>query len=187
MVGTASGRFKEGRYSRYLPQRLQRSYDHAVDDANLLSLRHDVALVDSRLSDLLSRVDTGESGQLWADLKKAHTEFKIAKRGDDVGRMQATLARLEFLMDGAVQDHTAWGEIAELIEQRRKLVESEQKRMASLHQMITKEEALIMARQMIDIMTRHVTDKQALSAIIVEMQRMLGGGTQPVYEAEGEA
>lgn len=188
LVGTAVKHlFKDGRYSRYLPARLQQTYDKAVEDPNLLSLRHDIGLVDSRLVDLLSRVDTGESGQLWRNLKAAHEEFRVATGAQDVSRMHQTLAKVEALLDSGVQDHLAWGEVAKLLDQRRMLVESEQKRMQSLHQMLTAEEALLMAKQFIDIMTRHVTDKKALSAIIVEMQRMLGGGYQAKLSTYAEA
>ncbi|HEX2277649.1 MAG TPA: hypothetical protein VHN13_11055, partial [Candidatus Tectomicrobia bacterium] len=166
--------YRTGRYSAYVPERLRERYETAEDDAELLSLRSELALTDARLMDLLARVNTGESGQLWADLRRAHREFKGAKRGRDVARMHTTLAQMEQCIEGAVDDHRAWTEIGELIEQRLRLAESEAKRMASLHQMMTKEEALLMAHQVIDIMTRHVTDKQVLSAVIVDMQRLVG-------------
>jgi hypothetical protein len=174
LVGTACPNFRLGRYSKYVPERLREQYEAAEDDAELLSLRSELALTDARLIDLLARVNTGERGQLWADLRRAHREFTGAKRGQDVARMQTALARMEELIDSAADDHQAWAAIGELIEQRRKLAESEAKRMASLHQMMTKEEALLMAHQVIDIMTRHVTDKKVLSAVIVDMQRLVG-------------
>ncbi len=174
LVGSACPQYRSGRYSAYVPERLREQYEQAEDDAELLSLRSELALTDTRLIDLLARVNTGESGQLWADLRRAHREFTGAKRGRDVARMYTTLARMEQLIDSAVDDHQAWAEIGELIEQRRRLVESEQKRMVMLNQMMTKEEALLMTRQLVDIMTRHVTDKQVLSAVIVDMQRLVG-------------
>src|SRR5690349_13713695 len=67
--GIASPQYKTGRYSRVLPTRLQSRYDAARTDAALLELRDDISLLDARLEDLLSRVDTGESGVLWASLK----------------------------------------------------------------------------------------------------------------------
>ena len=187
LTGKACPRYRSGRYSAYVPERLRERYEAAEDDAELLSLRSELALTDARLMDLLARVNTGESGQLWADLRRAHREFTGAKRGRDVARMYTTLARMEQLIDSAVDNHQAWAAIGELIEQRRKLAESEAKRMASLHQMMTKEEALLMAHQVIDIMTRHITDKQVLSAIIVDMQRMVGPAhALPAYAGEPE-
>jgi hypothetical protein len=183
LVGPASPHFRTGRYSAYLPERLRARYEQAEGDAELLNLRGEIALIDARLVDLLSRVDTGESGQLWADLRRAHQEFKVAKRGEDVARMHTALARMEHLIDSAVQDHVAWAEIGALIEQRRKLTESEAKRLVTLQQMLTAAEAMAIVHRLVDIVTRHVPDRQALSAIVVELQALAGQPQGvPVYQ-----
>jgi hypothetical protein len=185
LVGSACPHFRSGRYSAYVPERLRARYEQAEDDAELLSLRSELALLDARLMDLLSRVDSGESGHLWADLKRAHREFKIAQRGEDVARMHATLARVEHLIDSAVQDHVAWAEIGGLIEQRRRLAESESKRIVMLQQTITAEQALAMMRAIVDILTRHVRDRKVLSDIVVELQRMAGPAHKLPAYAQG--
>jgi hypothetical protein len=106
-----------------------------------------------------------------------------AERRQAGGDQTTALATVETVIERAVQDHQAWAEIGALIEQRRKLVESESKRMATLQQMLTTEQALSMMRTIVDILTRHVSNKQALSAIIVELQRMAG----PVHELPADA
>jgi hypothetical protein len=184
-VGTACKHFRSGRYSAYVPARLRARYEQAQADAELLSLRSEVALVDARLAELLSRVDSGESGQLWADLKKAHQEFTVAKRGQDVARMRTALARVEHLIDRAVDDHQAWAEIAELLEQRRRLAESEQKRLVSLQQMMHVEDALLLVRRLSDIITVHIADRKILSAILVDMQQFTGPPHALPADAEG--
>jgi hypothetical protein len=183
LVGSACPHFRSGRYSAYVPERLRARYAQAEDDAELLSLRSELALLDARLVDLLSRADSGESGQLWTDLKRAHRAFTMAKRSADVARMQTTLARVEQLIDSAVDDHQVWGEIGELIEQRRRLAESEQKRLVTLQQMMTAEQAMAIIHRVVDIVSRHVTDRQALSAIVVDMRALAESPHGlPVYE-----
>jgi hypothetical protein len=186
LVGSACPHYRTGRYSAYVPERLRERYQQAETDQELLSLRGEVALVDARLADLLSRVDTGESGALWAELRRAYRAFTKARQaGDD---QTTALARVEHLIERAGQDHQAWAEIGTLIEQRRKLAESESKRMATLQQMLTTEQALSMVRAIVDIVTRHVPDRQALSAIIVDLQRIAGPGhglPADAEEAEG--
>jgi hypothetical protein len=178
LVGTSCPQYRSGRYSAYVPERLRARYEQAEDDVELLSLRDELALTDARLMDLLSRVDLGESGHLWTDLKKAYRAFTLAKRSEDVTRMHTTLARMEHLIESAVDDHQAWTVIGELIEQRRRLAESEGKRMVMLQQTITAEQALAMMRAIVDILTRHVLDRKVLSDIVVELQRIAG----PAYE-----
>jgi hypothetical protein len=183
LVGTACPHFRGGRYSRYVPERLRERYEQAEGDAELLNLRGEIALIDARLVDLLSRVDTGESGQLWADLRRAHQEFKVAKRGEDVARMHTALARVEQLIDSAVQDYQAWAEIGTLIEQRRKLTESKAKRLITLRQMLTAAEAMAIVHRLVDIVSRHVPDRQVLSAIVVEISALAERANGlPAYE-----
>jgi hypothetical protein len=188
LVGSACPHFRSGRYSAYLPERLRERYEQAEGDAELLSLKSEVALTDARLIDLLARVDTGESGQLWANLKKAHEEFKVYRLARDVPKMNVALAKIEALLDSAVQDHTAWGEIGTLIEQRRKLTESEAKRLITLQQMLTTEEAMALAYRLVDIVTRHVTDKHVLRDIVVDLTALVEQPNGvPAYEEDSDA
>lgn len=52
-AGTASIHYRSGRYSKHLPARLTERYQEAQTDQRLLELREEIALIDSRLSDLL--------------------------------------------------------------------------------------------------------------------------------------
>src|SRR5690606_3084472 len=56
-AGASHYNFKTGRYSKVLPARLRERYEEAAADPELLALREDIALLDSRLDDLLKRVD----------------------------------------------------------------------------------------------------------------------------------
>jgi hypothetical protein len=188
LVGTASPTYRNGRYSIYIPERLRERYEAAESDQELLSLKSELALTDARLMDLLARVNTGESGQLWADLRRAHREFTGARRGQDVPKMNVALARMEQLIESATDDHQAWAAIGGLIEQRRRLAESESKRLVALEQMLTAEQAMTLAHRVIDIVTRHVTDRQVLSAIVVEMKSLTEATSgRPVYEEAPDA
>jgi hypothetical protein len=188
LVGTACPQYRSGRYSAYVPARLRARYEPARVDPDLLSLRGELALVDALLRDLLSRVATGESGPLWVDLKKAHRGFTRTRLAGDVPEMNTALAEMELLIDTSVRDHAAWGEIGALIEQRRRLAESESKRLVALQQMMTQEDALLMMHRLVDIITRHVPDKKALSGIIVDLQQMAGPAHGlPVYGESPEA
>jgi hypothetical protein len=179
--GPALPQFKTGKYSKLLPSRLLARYREAERDPELLSLHSELALIDARLVDLLKRVDTGESGALWATLKKEYEEFRLHRAAGDIPKMHVSIARLDALMDRAVQDHSAWQEIGEKIEQRRKLAMSETQRLIGLRQMLTCEQAMLLAGVIVDIVTRHVPDKQALSHIVADLQQVMQGG-EATYE-----
>jgi hypothetical protein len=146
-MGQAHGRYSHGRYSKVLPVRILARYRQASKDADLTALRSEIALLDARVGDLLTRIDTGESGAP--------------------------------LVSG-VQDYDAWAAIQELIEQRRKLVDTERKRLITLQQTITAERATLMLGVVVDIIAKHIKDRAVLSQIAVELQR-LGSAEDPAY------
>ena len=163
--GLASPTFKHGRYSRVLPARLAARYDEATTDPALLELRADVALLDARLSDVLGRVDTGESGALWTTLQNHRRDVLAAKRaGDSVAQAVALNALLETVGQGHA-DYRAWAEIGALLEQRRKLVESERKRLIEAQQTLTVEKAMLLIGAISGIIKAHVHDRAILAAI----------------------
>jgi hypothetical protein len=167
--GLAAGNFRTGRRSKYLPQRLLPQYEQALRDPDLLALREDIALVDARLADVLQRVDTGESGQIWRDLRQAFDEFVDARRSGDLPSMRVALERIEQLITRGSSDAAAWRDVAELLEQRRRLVESERRRLVESQQMLTVERAMVLLAAVVDIIRRHVTDRTALAAISAEL------------------
>jgi hypothetical protein len=165
--------------SRYAPsKRLMERYSLAANDPEMLSLREDIALLDARISDVLSRVDTGESGHLWKALKDAWTEAELSIDADPITQMRA-MAKLGELIDRGLADTVAWGEITASLQQRRKLVESERKRMVETQQMITSTQALVMINQLSTAIMTHVSDPHARAAIATEFVRITGSAASP--------
>jgi hypothetical protein len=102
--GPVSPHFKSGKYSKFLPTRMLARYREAERDPELTSLRSELALVDARLMDLLTRVHSGESGVVWLALRTAHRAFKVAQRAGDVAQMRAALDEIGVHIDAAVVD-----------------------------------------------------------------------------------
>lgn len=161
--GIASPHFKDGRYSKSLPVRLADKYKAALKDPQLLELKNEIALTDARLKDLLSRVDTGESGALWLAVGKAWKEYQRTQRGTaDSIKIESHLNQL---IESAMQDYMAWREIQEVLEQRRRLVESERKRLVEMQQYITSQQAMTLVAAMIGIIKDNVRDRDTLQNI----------------------
>lgn len=161
--GMVSPHYKTGKYSKVIPTRLVGRYEEARRDAALLELRDEISLLDSRLTDLLGRVDTGESGAIWAALKGAFAEYLRIKH-DPVKSIQA-LNVVDDLITRGHADYAAWGEIAAVLEQRRKLVESERKRLIELQGTITTGQAMVLVTALLSSIKTHVQDRQALASI----------------------
>lgn len=161
---------KHGRYSLNLPTRLAARYAEAQADPDLISVRQEIALVDARLEDLLGRVDTGEAGAIWAGVRAAVDEYR---KTSDAAEKAEAFARIESLSVEGFSDYASWGEVLELIERRRKLAETETKRLAAMGQAITAERAMVLLGTVVDIIRTHVTDRNALAAISHDLGRLV--------------
>lgn len=179
-AGVASPRFKTGKFSRYLPERLLERYEEAQGDETLLELRDEIALTDTRLLDLLSRVDTGESGAIWKKLQQLWKEYQ---------REEQTVKGTDLLMEigrtiaAGAADYAAWDEVNKQLGLRKGLSESQRKREIELQQGITAEQAMILIAQLTDIIRRHVTDPATRTAIAADLVHLTG--QQPRGIADG--
>lgn len=176
--GPASPHWKDGGRSKYLPKRLLDDYQASLDNPDKLLLDEDIALIESRLSDVLRRVDSGESGRIWTELREARRELEAARRIPDKDLRSAAIASAVNVMceliDRGSHDSAAWAEVTGLIERRRKLVESERKRLVEAQQLVHVEQAAALLGLMVDAVRRHVRDDATLRAITNEYARLTG-------------
>jgi hypothetical protein len=172
----ASPNLKHGRHSKYLPARLLERYQEALDDSVLLELRAEIGLLDTRLAELLERVETGESGGAWLTAKRALGAYGKARRADNAADEAEALATLHACIEVGLQDYAAWGEIRELVAERRKTVESERKRLIEAQQMLSTQEAMSLLAVVADTIRRHVSDAGTLRAISADLSRLLALG-----------
>jgi hypothetical protein len=168
--------YKHGRYSRVMPTRMQERYAEAVNDSALLELREEVALLDSRLADLIGRVDNGESGALWRQLQQARTELLAARRAQNNEGQAAAINDMLDVIGRGHADYAAWREIGSTLEQRRRLVESERKRLIEMQQSLTVERAMLLIGAIGQIIKTHVQDRATLAAISNDIRDLTAAG-----------
>jgi hypothetical protein len=171
-IGPASANYKDGRYSRFLPSRMFAAYRAAGLDPELMSLRQDLALLDARIIDVVKRVDTGEAGVIWQAAQAAIVRFDREWVKKDGEGMEVALADMRRLLTQGAADYAAWQEVGSLIEQRRKLVESEQRRLTLAHEVLSRDQAMALLGQVIDILRRHIPDRGVLRAIALDVQAL---------------
>jgi hypothetical protein len=172
--GVASPHWKTGAQSRIMPTRLLERYGESLTDPDLLALRKEIALCDARLDDLLQRVDTNEAGALWSGLRQAYNNLTAANDAGDAVAAASALNDIGRYISRGQGDYAAWGEIAHWQEHRRRLSETEAKRLVSMQQMISSEKAMALITSIGLIIKRHVTDRDALRAIVQELRALIG-------------
>lgn len=171
--GMASPHYKHGRYSKDLPSRLADKYQEARSDSELLALRDDIALVDARLRELVGRIDTGEADSLWRWLEEAVDDLLIARRSKDQAGIAAAVNDIVQAVEKGSSERKTWAEIFDLLERRKRLVESERKRLVDMQQMITSERAMLLLSVVVDTVRRHVNDRDALAAISADIGKLV--------------
>lgn len=170
--GIASATFKHGRHSRHLPTKLAARYQSAMSDPQLLELRSEVALMDVRVDDLLSRIAAGNSAESWQAAQAAYADMLNASRVDDRLAMRAAVDALGAALNG--HDDTAlWAEVSAVVDLRRRLVESERKQMALSEQFVAVAEIMSLMGAIVASVRAHVTDNQARAAIVRDIGRFI--------------
>lgn len=147
---------KTGKYSKVLPVRLAKTYEEAKASQHLLSLRDDIAVAESRLTDLFTRVDSGESGALWQDLRATLAAFRQAQDHHDFPGMDHHFASLRRLVEQGSDDAAAWAEIYRCWEARVKLTRQEAQTLMTMQQMVTTEQLMVMFGTITDCIRRAV-------------------------------
>jgi hypothetical protein len=172
-VGIESVHFKTGRYSTHLPPRMLSSYRASLNDPDLLSVRADIALLDSRLQDLLDRVDKGEAGHLWLEAWDAFRQLRRAMQGRDATQTLVAMEELEDKLSRGRADYAAWSEVLKVLRMREHAGQLEQKRLVDMNQTITIERALLLISNIGDVVRRNVTDRQTLLNISGEIAYLI--------------
>lgn len=171
--GLASPHWKHGKYSKYLPERLHTRYQEAVNDDDLLALRDEIALTRSRITELLERIDAGESGQLWRLLRRELTAFETAQKDQRVEDAATHLNEIRRLIRQGLADWAIWDDIRSNMETHRRLVESERKRLVDMQQMITAERAFLLVNRIGEIILENVSDRKARTAISKDLNLLV--------------
>lgn len=180
LTGTEVGTYKHGRYSKLLPSRLVPRYHASLDDPDLLSLKEEIALIDSRIGDLTDRVDSGESSMIWDKLNTARNKYLKAMRDDNQeGAVEALNDLLELAGRGKA-DFAIWKDMENLVKTRKQLVESERKRLVQMNQMITAEQAVVLVSAIVHTLKGVVYDRcdastarDILDAVSADTARLL--------------
>lgn len=173
-TGLAHPQMQHGRYSKHLPTRMGERYQQSLTDPELLAMREEVALIDSRLADVLGRVDSGESGKAWALLKSLFSDYRKAREGVDKA---IVLHQIEDTIKDGLDDYAAWEEVRSLIDQRSRIVASERQRLVQMQQMLSIDQAMTLMAAIADSVRKHVSDRDALAGISADLTRLLSLGT----------
>jgi hypothetical protein len=184
-VGPAAAAWKDGRYSKYVPKNLLSEYQNSVNlGDDLLSSMDDIALIEARVTDLLKRLGSGESGDLWRQLRGKWDDFMTAVKTGDSDAQALLAFEVGRLISRGAGEWAMWGEIGGQVDRLSRLRQSERKREAETQVQIPLDIVLILLGQIVRSSVeaiRRNTDESTAKRVIVEInsayQSALGPGT----------
>lgn len=171
-TGVALPQFKTGRYSKHLPSRLAGRYEQAISDPELLALRDDIGLLDTRIAQVVSALDTGESRESWVLLSSLWNDFEAGWKDMPPDDMEKAVAQMGKVIRDGLSAGYVWSEIRGLLKERAQLVAGEQKRLVDMQQYVTSEQAMTFVGALMASVRRHVSDPRALAAIAGDLTRL---------------
>lgn len=187
VAGPSHPSFRQGLYSRALPQGLSRIYQECAADPELLSARQDVALLQTRIVEVLQGLERGETGALWERLASQVTDLQASVRatvasieqGDREGLRNALgalrgLARgLEETVQKGAEHASAWTELQSLIEDKTRVQAREWKRLVDMQAVLSANEVLTLVLAVAHSVKRHCPDVQVQQRIVEDIRILL--------------
>jgi hypothetical protein len=171
--------------SRYLPTRYLASFEAALADPELISVRNQIALLDARETELIQGLSGREVGSAWRAAQAALQQLRKvkARKGHPAFKMLAKL------IDKAVADERRWAELRENAEYRRRLAETERKRIESVQAYMTVEELGIAAVFLAGIIKKYVP-QPSLRKAADELSRFFSdwrpGTPEPAFQGSSD-
>lgn len=165
--------FVHGRYSKYLPRNLLTKYIEAQEDDDLYSLRPEISLLDARIASLVEQLTMGDGSKFIEDIEKLLMTLQGFILVDEEDRTEEDLKvisdKLTGVLSEAKNERRRWQEIYDVIDNRRKLVESDRKRELEAQKYITEKQAQLMMQVIISVIRNNVDDPNILRRISTEL------------------
>ncbi len=154
-------------------EELLKNYLVALGDPALLEFKRDIALLEARRSELISRSTTGDSDQWRKDLRKSVKEVERAIGNGDVLSIDFAMKTHKDLVQRGYVDAVVWEEIARIIRTIKSLRAAEIKRSKETELSMTRDEVLELMTKVAKAIDVHVQDKQVLAAISYDLMQLL--------------
>ncbi len=159
------------RHAKFLPTRLADRFQEFMADPEALSLYSELALVDTRITELTERLETCDNALAWQRVDQALALLhKLTGIHEYVDRAIQLLREAR----GMPADETKiWREINTLLETRRRLDQTEQMRIINAKQFLSLSEANSMLASVIEVVMQNVTDLNTRQLLATKLREII--------------
>ena len=177
--GPAHPAFIDGRKSRdYVPDKLRHDYERALADPDLISTRRQIAMLDARGAELLRQLGRLEKREAWAAVV---THFDALERARAAGKREELETALDGLREAVNEGATEsqiWAELRSIDESRRRLAETERKRLEVMRQFVSADRVMATFAAVARLIAQHVTDPAERDAVADGLRGLIGAAGQ---------
>ena len=178
LKGKAHPLYKHGKYSKVLPDRLSDHYEELLSDHRLLELKDDIALISAMINEALEdlRDNFNTSAvyfrQIMRLIKDLTSVIKLC--GDSIPK---DVVDLVSSLNSAIKD--AYGmqskreEILRMLDEKRKLTESERRRYVEMHQIFSAEQVMAVLAGVISVIREVETDPERQERIASGIRKLI--------------
>lgn len=178
--GPASHAWRHGRYSKYMPKHLLERAIELASDPDVLSLVPNLIAVDAQIADVYNKLAEPVRAEAWNQLQALVARMEEALRNQNVGAMTLAYTELQELAATGQSSLDLGVELRKLHEARRRLVDTEAKRLSNEHAAVSYDRALGVVLLLVDVMFRHVSDQKTRRRIIDDVRALEMGKGMPV-------
>lgn len=165
--------FKHGQTSRYFPHgNLVELYNEAADGGSYTEQRSEIDLTTAMINEVLSEREEA-TGVLFRALRKTWEEMEEARDAGDGPRVTAKLEVAGRLIERGATSQAQREEAVKLMDHRRKLVDSETRRLERERQMLTLEQVMMRDMVIMEVLKEMLDDGQ-LTRIRGRLQERMG-------------
>jgi hypothetical protein len=171
-----------GRFSKHLPTRFLEEYEAQLNDPEYLTLTNEMALVDSRVAELLTMLDGADTRVAWAKIRGVAYQLSVMSAmpaNTTIEEFKAAIDTQKQALYEAIairtQDHELWDSIKDMVEQRRKLADTERRRILDARKYLTLTEANAMLAFVVDAVMKNVSSGKERLAIAEQFKKLNSG------------
>jgi len=163
---------KTGRYSKYVPERLQGIIELASQDPDLVSLRKQIEVVEALFWIKLSCTGGSVSTDALADAKAHFDDAAAAITSGDASQFKQSFQQVGDALDLLRDNSEAEAEVRKLAQEKAKLSTAEIRRQEALNAYVSAQQVSMLIMKLSEIINRHVTAPDVLAAIRQDIVRL---------------
>lgn len=172
--GVEHPRFRGRGYSLDIPSQLGEKVLRALDDPDLISLGHEIALLDGRIGSIFENMTNLESETAFDVMREAIYDIERAIVEDDIDKAMESIRKGKKAIKAKNAERDGWSEIYGVIKERRQLVDTERKREEMLQGTMTARQMATFIAALQTAILEEVHDEHTRKRLALRLQFLLG-------------